>query len=89
MLAFLEQGVDLLNVLVQLLVLVCWQGLLEIGDPGFDGGHACRGLLSTLFDDVVGFLEQLFVLLLLVCTLGAPSLGGRIFWSTLGRKSWR
>ena len=57
---------DLLNVLVQLLVLVCWQGLLEVGDPGFYGGHACRGLLSTLFDDVVWFFKQLFVLLLLV-----------------------
>ena len=71
--ALFGQVVDLLNVLVQLLVLVCWHGLLEVGDPGFDGGHARRGLLSTLLDDVVGLLEQRFVLLLLVSALSSTS----------------
>ena len=72
--------------LVRLLVLVCWHGLLEVGDPGFDGGHARRRLLATLLDDVVGLVDQLFVLLLLFSTLSTASLGGRNF---LGAVGWR
>ena len=82
MLAFLEQGVDVLDVLVQLLVFVRWQGLLEVGDPRFDGGHTRRWLLSTLLDNVEGLLKQVFILLLLVGALGSPAFGRWILGST-------
>ena len=72
--------------LVQLLVLVGRHGFLEVDDPRFDGGHACRGLLSALLDDVEGLLEQLFVLLLPVPTLQASSLERWIFFSAV---RWR
>ena len=81
MLAFLEQCVDLLNMLIQLLVFVRWQSLLEVGDPCFDGGHTRRWLLSTLFDNIEGLLKQAFILLLLVHALGATTFRRWIFGS--------
>ena len=73
---------DVLDVLVQFLVLVRWQGFLEVGDPRFDRSHTRRWLLSTLLDNVEGLLKQAFILLLLVRALGSTTFGRWILGST-------
>ena len=68
-LAFLEDVLHLLHVVVPGRLFVRREVLLDVGSPCLEGGHADWWILTTFLDDVEGLLDHL-----LVALLGVPSL---------------